>query len=140
MRDLFPEDWKPNLKKFLLGVDAWVDFSLFRSAAGARESYERFSTFMDRFHVSGWRRWLNEMVSESATLGTVGLVLILALATPAFQMTSDDDWLKKSELAVTFLDRYGAEVGKRGIKHDDAIPFEELPDFFVRWVSSQSAR
>ena len=56
MRDLFPEDWKPNIKRFLLGLDAWVDFSVFRSASGLRETYERFSTFMDRFHVSGWRR------------------------------------------------------------------------------------
>ena len=140
MRDLFPEDWKPNLKKFLLGVDAWVDFSLFRSAAGARESYERFSTFMDRFHVSGWRRWLNEMVSESATLGTVGLVLMLALATPAFQMTSDDDWLKKSELAVTFLDRYGNEVGTRGIRHNDAVPLDQFPDSLIKAVLATEDR
>ena len=74
MRDLFPEDWKPNIKRFLLGLDAWVDFSVFRSASGLRETYERFSTFMDRFHVSGWRRGLNEIVSEGATLGTVGLL------------------------------------------------------------------
>jgi penicillin-binding protein 1A len=69
LRDLFPEDWRPNFKKRMLGLDAWVDFSLFRSASGARESYERFSTFMDRFHVAGWRRGLNELVSEGATLG-----------------------------------------------------------------------
>ena len=47
MRDLFPEDWRPNLRRKFLGLDSWVDFSLFRSARGARESYERFSTFMD---------------------------------------------------------------------------------------------
>ena len=28
----------------------------------------------------------------------------------AFQMTSEGDWLKQTDLAVTFLDRYGAEV------------------------------
>ena len=56
LRDLFPEDWKPNFKKYLLGLDAWVDFSLFRGASGAREGYERFSTFMDRFHVAASRR------------------------------------------------------------------------------------
>ena len=76
MRDLFPEHWKRSIKRFLLGLDAWIDFSLFRSASGARESYERFSTFMDRFHVSGWRRWLNELLSEGATLGAFGLVVL----------------------------------------------------------------
>jgi len=65
LRDLFPEDWRPNVKKFFLGLDAWVDFSIFRSFAGARETYQRFSTFMDRFHVSGWRRWLTEATSEA---------------------------------------------------------------------------
>ena len=97
MRDLLPEDWKVRIKRFLLSLDAWIDFTLFRSASGARESYERFSTFMDRFHVSGWRRLLNELLSEGTTLGTVGLVALLALAMPAFRETSDDDWLKKSE-------------------------------------------
>ncbi|MGB7617696.1 MAG: PBP1A family penicillin-binding protein [Pseudolabrys sp.] len=140
MRDLFPEDWKPNIKRFLLGLDAWVDFSVFRSASGLRETYERFSTFMDRFHVSGWRRWLNELVSEGATLGTVGLVVVLALAVPAFRETSDDDWLKKSELAVTFLDRYGNEVGSRGIKHNDAIPLDQFPDHLIKAVLSTEDR
>ena len=43
---------------------------------------------MDRFHVAGWKRWfLVEPVSEGATLGTVGLVLMLALALPAFYET-----------------------------------------------------
>jgi penicillin-binding protein 1A len=54
--------------------------------------------------------------------------VMLALAIPAFRETSDDDWLKKSELAVTFLDRYGNEVGSRGIRHNDAIPLDQFPD------------
>ena len=95
MRDLFPEDWRPNLRRLFLGLDSRVDSGLFRSFAGLRESYERFSTFMDRFHVAGWRRWLVEFVGEGATLGTAGLIVMLALAIPAFRMTSDDDWLKK---------------------------------------------
>ncbi|HET9714843.1 MAG TPA: PBP1A family penicillin-binding protein [Pseudolabrys sp.] len=140
MRDLLPEDWKVRIKRFLLSLDAWIDFTLFRSASGARESYERFSTFMDRFHVSGWRRLLNELLSEGTTLGTVGLVALLALAMPAFRETSDDDWLKKSELAVTFLDRYGNEVGSRGIRHNDSIPLDQFPDHLIKAVLSTEDR
>ena len=140
MRDLFPEHWIRSIKRFLLGLDAWIDFSLFRSASGARETYERFSTFMDRFHVSGWRRWLNELLSEGATLGAFGLVVLLALAVPAFRETSDDDWLKKSELAVTFLDRYGNEVGSRGIRHNDSIPLDQFPDHLIKAVLSTEDR
>ena len=57
--------------------------------------------WMDGWHVGGWKRWvLIEPVSEAATWGTVGLIAMLALALPAFRDTTDEDWLKKSELAV----------------------------------------
>jgi penicillin-binding protein 1A len=88
---------------------------------------------MDRFHVGGWRRWVFvEPASEAATMGAAGFVVMLALALPAFHETADDDWLKKSELAVTFLDRYGNEAGSRGIKHNDSIPLEDFPDHLVK--------
>ena len=140
MRDLFPADWKPKFKKLLLGFDARVDSSLFRSFTGLRDTYERFSTFMDRFHVAGWRRALNELVSEAATLGTAGAILMLALAVPAFHETSDDDWLKKSELAVSFLDRYGNEVGTRGIRHNDSVPLDQFPDNLIKAVLATEDR
>ena len=88
MRNPLPEDWRRKLRRFFLALDSWIDFSLFRSAREAREGYERFSTFMDRFHVAGWRRGAGRGVSEGATLGTGGLVLMLALAIPAFRITS----------------------------------------------------
>ncbi|HVV63363.1 MAG TPA: PBP1A family penicillin-binding protein [Pseudolabrys sp.] len=140
MRDLFPEDWKPNLKRWMLGFDAWVDSTIFRSGRGSREGYERFSSFMDRFHAAGWKRVANELLSEAATLGTVGLLLMLALAVPAFRQTSDEDWLKKSEIAVTFLDRYGNEVGSRGIRHNDSIPLDEFPDHLIKAVLATEDR
>jgi len=140
LRDLFPADWKPKIKKLLLGFDARVDSGLFSGFSGLRENYERFSTFMDRFHVAGWRRALNEIVSEAATLGTAGAILMLALAIPAFHETSDDDWLKKSELAVTFLDRYGNEVGSRGIRHNDSVPLDQFPDSLIKAVLATEDR
>jgi len=124
----------------LLDLDARVDSTLFASAAGLREYYERFVTFMDRFYVSGWQRLLTELFSEAGTLGAGGMVLMLALAVPAFQETSDDDWLKKADLAVTFLDRYGNEIGSRGIRHNDAIPLEEYPDYLIKAVLATEDR
>src|SRR6516162_622094 len=124
----------------MLGIDAIVDSGLFRSFTGLREAYQRVATFMDRFHVGGWRRWFSEFVSEAVTLGTAGLVLTLALAVSAFHETSDDDWLKKSELAVTFLDRYGNEVGARGIRHNDAVPLDQFPDHLIKAVLATEDR
>ena len=68
------------------------------------------------------------------------LVLLLALAMPAFQETSDDDWLKKSDLAVTFLDRYGNEVGSRGIRHNDSVPLDQFPDHLIKAVLATEDR
>ena len=121
------------MRRFLLDLDSRIDFGMYQARTWGRELYERFTVFMDRFHVAGWRRWyFVEPISEGLTLGTGGLVLMLALAVPAFRETSDDDWLKKSELAVTFLDRYGNEVGSRGIRHNDAIPLDEFPDHLIK--------
>ena len=138
MRDLFNDDasrngWKAWMRRFLLDLDSRIDFGMYQTRTWGRELYERFTVFMDRFHIAGWRRWyFVEPISEGLTLGTGGLVLMLALAVPAFRETSDDDWLKKSELAVTFLDRYGNEVGSRGIRHNDAIPLDEFPDHLIK--------
>ena len=126
MRDLNGQEFKGKLKRFLLDFDSRLDSTVFLTARWLREYFERFSAFMDRFHVAGWRRWaVVEPLSEAATLGLGGMMVMLALAIPAFRETSDDDWLKKSELAVTFLDRFGNEVGSRGIRHNDAIPLED---------------
>jgi penicillin-binding protein 1A len=138
LRDPFHHDeqrssWKSRLHRFFLDLDSRIDFGLYQVKTWGRELYERFTDFMDRFHIAGWRRWyFVEPVSEGLTLGTGGLIVMLALAIPAFRETSDDDWLKKSELAVTFLDRYGNELGSRGIKHNDSLRLEEFPDHLIK--------
>jgi penicillin-binding protein 1A len=143
---LFPGDGsdlnlRERVRRFLLDLDSRLDFGLFQGGTWGRELFERFTEFMDRFHVAGWRRWvLVEPLSELGTLGTLGLLLALALAVPAFRETSDEDWLKKSDLAVTFLDRYGNEVGSRGIKHNDSIPLEDLPDHLIKAVLATEDR
>ena len=141
---MFPdpgEEWRPKLKRLLLDIDARIDSAIFQSGKWSREIYERFTAIMDHAHVAGWRRWLLvEPFSEMTTLGTAGLCLMLALAIPSFRQTSDDDWLKKSDLAVTFLDRYGNEVGSRGIKHTESVPLEEYPDHLVKAVLATEDR
>ena len=44
------------------------------------------------------------------------------------------------DLAVTFLDRYGNEIGQRGIRHDDSCPLDELPDHVVKAVLATEDR
>jgi penicillin-binding protein 1A len=138
------KDWRssPLLKRIsriLLAFDALVDSSMFDSGRKSRETYENFSAFMGRFRVSGLSRIGVELSCEALTLGLGGGIVALALASSAFNMTSDD-WLKKQDLSVTFLDRYGVEVGQRGIKHDDAVPLEQYPDHLIKAVLATEDR
>ena len=134
---------KPRVGRFkrrLLDLDARIDHSLFATRAWLRAKYDDFSAFMDRFYVAGIKRLGVEAVSEGFTLATVGAVALLALAVPAFHETSDEDWLKRSELAVTFLDRYGNKLGERGIRHNDTVPLEEFPDHLIKAVLATEDR
>jgi len=129
-----------KVARALLAFDAWVDSSLYESGQRARQRYDAFAAFMDRFHVSGFRWAGVELACEALTLGLAGSILMLALAVPAFRETSDDDWLKKQDLAVVFLNRYGEEVGHRGIKHNDSLALEQVPDFLIQAVLATEDR
>ena len=116
----------------LLAFDAWMNSSLFESSQKARRAYDDFAAYMDRFHVAGGKRLMVEFACEGLTLGLGGAMLMLGLALPAFREVSDEDWLKKQDFAVTFLDRYGLEVGRRGIKHDDSVPLDQIPEIMIQ--------
>ena len=131
--------WAKRVARAMLAFDAWINASLYESGQAARARYAAFSAFMDRFHVSGWAKRAVGLASAGATVAVFGAILTLALAIPAFRETSDD-WLKKQELAVTFLDRYGVEVGRRGIRHDDSLPLDDLPDHLIKAVLATEDR
>ena len=114
-----------------LALDSWIDSSLYGAWEQLRNVWSSYSSFFSRFHVSGLRRVLAEAASESLTLGAGGLVVMLALALPAFEEVNDS-WRTSGEFSVTFLDRYGNEIGKRGILHSDAVPLADIPDHMIQ--------
>jgi penicillin-binding protein 1A len=57
---------------------------------------------------------------------------VLIFELPAIELTKNPNWRTGSDFSVTFLDRYGAEVGKRGIQFSDAVPLEEIPDTLIK--------
>jgi penicillin-binding protein 1A len=128
-----------NLRRALLAIDAFIDSSLYSAGQRAKEGYTDFSALLDRLYVSGFAKFCVEIACESLNVGVVVSLIALSLALPAFQETTAD-WLKREDLAVTFLDRYGVEVGRRGIKHDDSIPLEQLPDHFIKAVLATEDR
>ena len=128
-----------KIERALLAFDAFVDSSLNTSLERARANYAAFTAYMDGFHIAGWRRVLNELACETLTIGLGIGIVALTLGGLAFQETSDD-WLKKTDLAVTFLDRYGQEVGRRGIMHDDRVSFDDLPPNLIHAVVATEDR
>jgi penicillin-binding protein 1A len=115
-----------------LGLDAWIDSSLSQSWQWVKSRYMAASSFFARFRLHGWTRIANELASESLTLGAGGLVVLYVLALPAFQEIDRKNWLALDDFSVTFQDRNGNVIGKRGLNINNAVPIEEIPDYMIK--------
>jgi penicillin-binding protein 1A len=138
--DISTSKWFRALRNALLAADSWIDSTLYDAGVAASGLWRDFSGFMERFHVRGASRVAVEAGCEALTLGVFAGLVLTVLAQPAFRLTAASDWLKKSDLAVTFQDRYGAEVGRRGILHDDAVTLDQYPDYVVQAVLATEDR
>jgi len=130
-------DWifRPNRRPRLIdwwALDSWIDSSLYGVWARYQDLWSAYSNFVNRFRVAGVRRAVAELFSETATLGTLGLIAMLALALPSLQPTNDPSWRTAAQYSVTFLDRNGMEIGKRGIFYSDSVPLDEIPDNLIK--------
>lgn len=136
---LEPRKRRGPIAATLLAVDAWLDSSLYEIGFKASQFWETATIFFRRFRVTGWRRGIIEVLSEGFTMGAGGIVVLLALALPAFQITTGD-WRTQGDFAVTFLDRYGNEIGQRGIIQRDSVPVDEMPDHVIKAVLATEDR
>ncbi|CDX46322.1 penicillin-binding protein 1A [Mesorhizobium sp. M2C.T.Ca.TU.002.02.1.1] len=134
-----PRKRRGRIASAALAVDAWLDSSLYEISFKAREFWEAATIFSRRFRVHGWRRAIIEVLSEGFTMGAGGFVVLLALAMPAFDITAGD-WRNQGDFAVTFLDRYGNEIGQRGIIQRDSVPVDEMPDIVIKAVLATEDR
>ncbi|MCF3642618.1 PBP1A family penicillin-binding protein [Rhizobium sp. TRM95111] len=140
MQDPFNPDTRPRRKRhILLRIDSWIDSTVWNAGFRAAEIWEEITIFSRRFRARGWKKALFEIAGEGMNLGTAGFVLLLALALPAFEETKGN-WRAQSDFAVTFLDRYGNEIGHRGIIHEDTVPIDELPDHLIKAVLATEDR
>jgi penicillin-binding protein 1A len=114
-----------------LGLDARIDSGLAAAWEQAKDRYDAFSSFFARFRLTGWKRGLNELVSEGLTLAVGGLAVLYILAIPALS-EFDESRITTGRYAVKFIDRNGTEIGQRGILHNDAVEMEDIPDHLVK--------
>lgn len=139
MREPRKVDNRPKKRHIFLRIDSWIDSTVWNAGFKLSQWWEDTTIFFRRFRVTGWKKAVFEVLGEGMTWGTAGSVLMLALALPAFEETKGN-WRAQSDFAVTFLDRYGNEIGHRGIIHEDSVPIDELPDHLIKAVLATEDR
>ncbi|WP_051644616.1 PBP1A family penicillin-binding protein [Labrenzia sp. DG1229] len=121
-----------RIRRFFLSIDAVVDTALWKSGSALRRLFEGYDAFLRRFRAKGIWRGLAELSSDGLTFGLGGFIIVLAFAQPAFEATRYADWKTTDDFAVTFQDRFGKEIGRRGIVLNDSVPLEEIPDSLIK--------
>jgi penicillin-binding protein 1A len=132
LQDPFYHKEKRRKKARALDADAWLDSFLYEFWSSIGRGYQRIEDFFHGFRLRGIRRFFVEIISDGVTFFAIGCVLMLALALPAFEATRSGKINNADEISVVFLDRYGNEIGRRGIRSDDSYPLDKLPDYFVK--------
>lgn len=131
---------KPSaLARAALALDAFIDstvWSFFHRFSGAWES---LTIAQRKLHLRGFSRGVVEVASEGMTMAAGGAVVMLMLAMPAFEETRGD-WRSQGDYSVTFTDRYGNEIGQRGILQGESIPVDQLPDIVTKAVLATEDR
>ena len=133
MQDPFyTKEKKRKQKAGMLAADAWLDSSLYEFWQTLGRGYTRYQDFMSRFHVSGIRRFFVEILSDAFSFGAIGAVLMTALALPAFDIIDRGAFNKAEDYSVVFMDRFGNEIGRRGIRSDDSVALDQMPDYLLK--------
>jgi penicillin-binding protein 1A len=122
-----------------LWLDAWLDSTLYDLRFKLADVWENITIKSRKLKVSGFSRFLVEVLDEGFSIGVAGSVVLLALALPAFEETVGD-WRNKTDISVTFLDRYGNQIGQRGILHKDGVPLDKMPDYVIKAVLATEDR
>ena len=130
MRDFLQGNRRGKLIDWLK-IDSWIDSGLYAAWIGFRDWWSAYSSFFGRFEIKGFLRACNELACEGLTLSVAGFLVLLTFALPAFEVAQGKINLS-DEYSVTFLDRYGNEIGKRGLLRDDSVPLEEIPDHMIK--------
>jgi len=112
-------------------LDSFVSTGVFELFDGVRRGWAAYASWLERFRIRGLTRVFVDLVDDLATFGTVAALAILVFALPPFS-GEGDIWNQRREFAVTFTDINGEIIGRRGIRQDDAIPLEEIPQSVIK--------
>ncbi|MEQ1673171.1 MAG: penicillin-binding protein, partial [Hyphomicrobium sp.] len=81
MNDWFhKQGGRDRLMPKLLGIDSKINSVLTNAWSRSKDYWNAGSSYFARFQLTGWRRLLNEGVSEAFSLATGAFVVLYALA------------------------------------------------------------
>jgi len=120
-----------KLYRFFMTLDSYVSSGVFELFDGIRRGWGWYASFLERFRIRGLVRVFVDLVDDLATFATIIALAILVFALPPFS-GEGDIWNQRREYAVTFTDINGEIIGRRGIRQDDAIPLEEIPQSVIK--------
>ncbi len=116
---------------FFLAVDSIVSTVLFEIGDAIRRGWSAYTSFLERFRVKGFRRFVVDILDDAATFALAFAFILVAFALPPFS-GEGDVWNKNRQYAVTITDMEGNIIGRRGIRQDDAVPLEEIPPHVIK--------
>jgi penicillin-binding protein 1A len=114
-------------------LDSWANAGVYEIGAALRRGWAAYSSWLEHFRVRGLTRLALDLADDAATFGLIFAVGLLVFALPPFSGTGDI-WNRGRQHAITFTDGNGEIIGRRGIRQDDAIPLEEIPDHVLEAV------
>ncbi len=132
MQDPFYTKEKRKKSSGMLAADAWLDSSIYEFGQSLGRFWTKWQDVMSVFHVSGIKRFFVEVLSDGFSFLAIGCVLMVALALPAFNATASGEFNKAENYSILFMDRFGNEIGRRGIRSDDSVPLNDMPDYLIK--------
>ncbi len=118
---------RSSLRVNWLGMDAWLDSNVAGAWENFKDRYNAASSLFARFRLTGPARVLTEIGSEGLTLLCGALLVVYAASIPAL-IDFDEAKINATKYSVKFLDRYGNEIGTRGILQNDSVSLSDIPD------------
>jgi penicillin-binding protein 1A len=132
VQDPFYTKEKRKKSSGMLAADAWLDSSIYEFGQSLGRFWTKWQDVMSVFHVSGIKRFFVEVLSDGFSFLAIGCVLMVALALPAFNATASGEFNKAENYSILFMDRFGNEIGRRGIRSDDSVPLNDMPDYLIK--------
>ena len=98
-------DDNPFYRSFM-ALDSWLSTAGFETVDFIQRSWSAYSSWLERFRISGLTRIAVDMVDDALTLGMGVAAVICVVAIPPFNNTGDI-WNQGRQYAVTFTDQNG---------------------------------